>query len=194
MSTIAFRGKMGDTWYDIAFRYEPDIVDLIKTTIPSSFRKYDPVSKIWSAGNTWAMEFARAATKAGHDCVGITVTNPGPSPTGGAHGFWQSSPFQSGSYQAPPGPQWTPPPGPQGSSQPPPWTPPKYGSKAKPPPMPPPPPPQITENWARELMRRCTPEVREKVYRALAKVLHEDLGGDGRLMQELNDARNQVAS
>jgi hypothetical protein len=66
----------------------------------------------------------------------------------------------------------------------------------KPPPKPPlpPPPPQLTENWARELMRRVEPELREKVYRALAKVLHEDLGGDGRLMQELNDARNGIAS
>ena len=56
----------------------------------------------------------------------------------------------------------------------------------------PPPPPQLTEGWARELMRRCTPEMREKVYKALAKVLHQDVGGDGTLMQELNDARNSA--
>ena len=45
--------------------------------------------------------------------------------------------------------------------------------------------------WADVLLARCpTAELREKVYKNLAKVLHADLGGDGALMQELNDARN----
>jgi hypothetical protein len=190
VSTIAFRGKSGDAWYDIAFRYDADIVDLIKTVIPASYRKYDPVNKVWSAGANWAQEFARAAQAAGHDCVGITVTNPGTA-TGGAHGFWQSAPYsQPFSAHPPPGPQ-----GPSGaSSQPPPGFHTGGSTRSKPPPPMPPPPPQLTEGWARELMRRCPPELREKLYKAIARVLHTDLGGDQRLMQELNDARNQVAS
>ena len=56
---------------------------------------------------------------------------------------------------------------------------------------PPPPRRDVTVTWADTLMSRCnSEELREKCYRALAKCLHDDLGGDGRLMQELNDARN----
>lgn len=58
---------------------------------------------------------------------------------------------------------------------------------------PPPPPVALPQrNWADELMGRCTPELRTSLYRALAKVLHTDVGGDGSLMAELNDARNKL--
>src|SRR5262245_49429136 len=60
----------------------------------------------------------------------------------------------------------------------------------KAPPLPPPKAPQ--RNWADELLSRCSPEQRTSLYRALAKVLHADVGGDHALMQELNEARNKL--
>lgn len=197
MATIAFRPKVGDTWYEITFRYDADLVDLIKQIIPSAYRKYDPNTHIWSTGKPWAMNFAQELVAKGHNVVGITVPAGGPgswaagpaaAAGGGAAGFFAATAGPGSPYGA----YAPPPPGPQGPS-------PgsarqhyqdKYKSKT-PPPMPPP-PPQLTEGWARELMRRCTPEMREKVYKALAKVLHQDVGGDGTLMQELNDARNSA--
>lgn len=58
--------------------------------------------------------------------------------------------------------------------------------KAQPPP--PPPPRQSSATWAEQLLSRLNAEQQKKVVRALARVLHPDLGGDVRLMQELNDA------
>lgn len=42
--------------------------------------------------------------------------------------------------------------------------------------------------WADALLADLDPELQKKVVRALARVLHPDLGGDARLMQQLNDA------
>jgi hypothetical protein len=36
------------------------------------------------------------------------------------------------------------------------------------------------------------PERHEPVFKALTKILHPDAGGDGRLQQQLNDARDQL--
>jgi hypothetical protein len=173
MSMVAFTAKMGGEWYDIRFQYNPDLVTMIKTVIPATFRKYEPATKTWSAQKTYAQAFAMAARSAGHTTNGIADPGAGqqssstPPPPGSA-GFFASS------HTRPNPPPRQPPP-------------------RQPPPMPPP-PPALSENWARELMRRTPPELREKLYKNLAKVLHEDLGGDGRLMQELNDARNGLAS
>lgn len=41
------------------------------------------------------------------------------------------------------------------------------------------------------LMTTVPERLRDPVYRALARVLHPDAGGDGRLMQRLNDARGR---
>ena len=172
MATITFHAKMGGEWYDINFRYDPDLVDLIKNTIPSAFRKYDPATHTWSAAKVWAQAFAQALHAAGHTTSGI------PS---GMSGAQASGPSGAGAF-SPPHWNWAG----SGAQPPPPRQPPP---RSQPPPMPPKPPPALTENWAKELMRRTSPELREKVYKQLAKVLHEDLGGDGRLMQELNDAR-----
>lgn len=47
-------------------------------------------------------------------------------------------------------------------------------------------------SWAEELLTACPPDIREQVYRALSKVLHPDAGGDVRLQQALNDARDRL--
>ena len=130
---------MGGSWngdgYDIRFKYDPDVVELLKGVIPSSSRKWDPQGKFWSADVEWTKRFAEAARKEGHKVVGLE------------------------------------------------------GPKV---PKLPPPPPAPVISWADILLARCgTPELRQNVYRNLAKALHADVGGDGSLMQELNDARRQ---
>jgi hypothetical protein len=60
----------------------------------------------------------------------------------------------------------------------------------------PPPPRDVpgadNTQWARILFRRVGPNRRDPVFRALTKVLHPDVGGDHSLMQELNQAREQL--
>lgn len=84
MSTISFTSKAGDTWYDIRFQYDPDLVTLIKTVVPSVFRKYEPATKTWSVNAEWSKMFAVQARNAGHTTVGIGGASGGPgSRTGG---------------------------------------------------------------------------------------------------------------
>jgi hypothetical protein len=60
------------------------------------------------------------------------------------------------------------------------------------PPPPPPPPPALppADSWAVLLLDRAAAAGLElPVYRALARVLHTDVGGDSAMMAELNTAR-----
>lgn len=45
-------------------------------------------------------------------------------------------------------------------------------------------------SWAEQLLSGCDPQLSEKVFKRLVTVLHPDAGGDTRLMQELNVARD----
>lgn len=58
-----------------------------------------------------------------------------------------------------------------------------------------PPPPRTAprENWADALLEAVGQERVEPVHRALTKVLHPDVGGDTKLMQALNAARDRWA-
>mgnify|MGYP001597717585 CR=1 FL=1 len=47
-------------------------------------------------------------------------------------------------------------------------------------------------DWAEQLLARCDPELADKVFRALTKVLHPDVGGSPTLMRDLNVARDRV--
>lgn len=47
-------------------------------------------------------------------------------------------------------------------------------------------------DWADQLMNRCSPELAEKVFRALTRVLHPDGGGDSTLQRDLNVARDRT--
>jgi hypothetical protein len=68
--------------------------------------------------------------------------------------------------------------------------------KRKAPPPPPPPPPAIApplaSSWAAAMLARADeldPDLGKSLFRALAKVLHSDVGGDHVMMSELNIAR-----
>jgi hypothetical protein len=45
-------------------------------------------------------------------------------------------------------------------------------------------------DWATALFKAAGPDLGERIYRALARVLHPDCGGDTELMQALNRARD----
>lgn len=62
----------------------------------------------------------------------------------------------------------------------------------KPPPPKPPPPRKATTDWASGMFAALSPELGEKVYRALSRVLHPDADGDGRQQQILNDAWSRM--
>jgi len=46
--------------------------------------------------------------------------------------------------------------------------------------------------WAHTLLHRAGPERSERVFRALSKILHPDVGGDTQLQRELNDAYREL--
>lgn len=48
--------------------------------------------------------------------------------------------------------------------------------------------PGAPKSWAGQLFAAISPDLGEKAYRALSRVLHPDTGGDSRAQQQLNDA------
>lgn len=52
----------------VHFRYDPELVALIKECVPSYSREWDATRKRWTITEPdWAATFARAATRAGHE-------------------------------------------------------------------------------------------------------------------------------
>lgn len=51
-----------------------------------------------------------------------------------------------------------------------------------------------TRTWAEELLGRLTPEQADQVFKALTRVLHPDVGGNGGLMKQLNVARDFLST
>lgn len=63
------------------------------------------------------------------------------------------------------------------------------------PPTPPPPPPAPqpqTCSWADALFNSLRPDLHDSVFRALARVLHPDAGGDAAMMRDLLEARSNA--
>ena len=52
--------------------------------------------------------------------------------------------------------------------------------------------PEQSYEWASGVFRRVGPHRTDAVYRGLSKLLHPDVGGDTKLMQELNAARREI--
>jgi len=50
-----------------------------------------------------------------------------------------------------------------------------------------------TNGWADALFAALGPNLRELAFKALSRIVHPDAGGDTRLMQELNAARERAA-
>jgi hypothetical protein len=123
--------------YTVRFRYDPDLVELLKTAVPGHARDWNPATKTWTVDVGHAEPLASALRATGHKVLGLDA------------------------------PRTDPPPRADGSAP-------------------------DTAQWARILFRRVGPNHRDPVFRALTKVLHPDVGGDHSLMQELNQAREQL--
>jgi hypothetical protein len=68
-----------------------------------------------------------------------------------------------------------------------------FGAERKLPPPPPPPGAVVVEvNWAEAMFAAVGPELYDKAHRAMARVVHPDIGGSDQLMKELNAARAAV--
>lgn len=127
--TITSDGAMAT----VAFRYDPDAVDLIRQ-VPG--RRWDADERVWWIRAALIGMTAQVFTAAGHDV--LVDGRPWTPPT-----------TSSGSHKA------------TGS----PWN---------------------------ALFRTLPDRLRQPTYKALARVLHPDAGGDGRLMQELNDTWRDI--
>ncbi len=68
MTTVRFIEADDSEWVTITFRYDPDLVELVKQVSPG-VRKYDPDTKSWSVLDEVAVRLADEMTRAGHDVV-----------------------------------------------------------------------------------------------------------------------------
>lgn len=61
----------------ISFTYDPTVVDLIKSTVPGSHRKWEAATKTWWISNiSYALYFVEAAKRCGHVVVGEDLLRP----------------------------------------------------------------------------------------------------------------------
>lgn len=78
MSTVLFT-RRGAT-YTVRFRYDPAVVELLKTAVPGYARDWNPATKEWTVNTGHAERLAQALRATGHQVVGL---EPPPPPTNG---------------------------------------------------------------------------------------------------------------
>jgi hypothetical protein len=57
--------------YTVRFPYNADVVELIKTVVPSYARTWHPAVKTWAVDATYAHQLAATLRRLGHTVVGI---------------------------------------------------------------------------------------------------------------------------
>jgi hypothetical protein len=67
MTTVIIGGT--GTHRTVRFRYDPDLVGLIKTIVPSYGRSWRPHDKSWTVDIDWTAELIAAARAAGHTVI-----------------------------------------------------------------------------------------------------------------------------
>lgn len=142
MTAIYIRtGIIGDV--DVSFRYNEQVVDLIKL-IPAHSRSYDPATKVWTIlDQAEAKIFIREASALGFEVVDSRKASKAKANAGSGSKARASTP--------------------------------------KPP----------AADWAAAMFQQIPDDaLRQKVYRALAKVLHPDTGGNAELFRQLTDAKD----
>lgn len=77
VSTVIFefRGYQ----FSCRFRYDPDIVDLVKTSVPGSARSWDPSTKQWLVDADWVRPLADTLRHCGHTVIGLDPPKPPPT-------------------------------------------------------------------------------------------------------------------
>lgn len=75
MSTVIFQ-RHGTT-YRVRFRYDPTLVELLKTAVPSYARNWNPATKEWTVGAGHAERLASALRATGHQVIGLEPPQAG---------------------------------------------------------------------------------------------------------------------
>ena len=73
MSTVVFQ-RLGDA-SGVRFHYHPDLVELIKTAVPTYARRYNPAAKERTVDAGYARSLARLLRCEGHTVVGLDEPN-----------------------------------------------------------------------------------------------------------------------
>lgn len=84
MSTVRITPN-GDGWSSVSFRYDPEVIDLIKT-FPSSARRWNPATKVWAVEGFAVRELAALLTQYGHRVIEPSRTTP--PPRSAPHDSW----------------------------------------------------------------------------------------------------------
>jgi len=79
MSEVYFTRQPDGAAYTLRFAYSPELVALIKTTVPHYARRWRPDDKAWVVHVEFAQILANALTRQGHTVV--EVDGPGPHRT-----------------------------------------------------------------------------------------------------------------
>ena len=82
MTAITLTKTMGRT--EIKCRYDPEVINIIKTVVPYQDRDYDSVRKIWIVENLYVDDLIKTLGRAGH-FVGDSDIPPTPTT------FWNRS-------------------------------------------------------------------------------------------------------
>lgn len=168
----------------VRFNYDEAVVALLKT-IPVHHRNYDNITRAWTIkGNPYLKDFAIACFALGYTftdpdgCLrkaGVEYGHSQPPPGYGTGGTGRRQ-RNGGAYST--GGYGTGGTGGTGGT----YTPPRSTPRSTPP---------VNTAWARTLFDALPTTLHDKAYRALAKVLHPDTGGDAELMKALNAERDR---
>jgi hypothetical protein len=64
--------------YTVRFAYNPDVVGLLKTTVPAFARTWDSSAKRWTVDLDYAGLLASVLRRAGHQVIGLEPPKPPP--------------------------------------------------------------------------------------------------------------------
>jgi hypothetical protein len=81
MTNVAMIEKPDHTYVSVRFAYDPDAIAILKDTVPSALRSYDPPTKTWSVHNTYGNRLAEALIAAGHTITDTDAPPPPPKPS-----------------------------------------------------------------------------------------------------------------
>lgn len=72
MTAVRFERRGGI--YAVTFRYDADLVDVLKLTVPSYARRWSPPRREWEIEAIYVTDLAAAMTRHGHTVVGLETS------------------------------------------------------------------------------------------------------------------------
>ena len=99
MTTVIFQDRGFD--YAVRFRFDPTVVDLLKTAVPSYARSWNPSERMWTVDADWARPLAGILRSAGHTVTGLQPPKPPPTRNGHGDADWAKTLFRRSGPAAP---------------------------------------------------------------------------------------------